>query len=114
MILMVSQVRKVEAIALQPTDRPRKMVTMLHSAFCAVSDRRSVRPHSRSRLPSMSMPISGAVSGMSRMTTVATAIGKMIFSVLETGRSCSILISRSFRVVSRRMIGGWMSGMSAM
>ena len=33
---MVSQVRKVDAIALQPTDRPRKMVTMLHSALCNI------------------------------------------------------------------------------
>ena len=62
----------------------------------------------------MSMPISGAVSGMSRITMVATAIGNTIFSVLETGRSCSILISRSFLVVSRRMSGGCIIGMSAM
>ena len=44
---------------------------------------------------------------------MATAIGNTIFSVLETCRSCSILTSRSFLVVSRRMIGGWISGMSA-
>jgi hypothetical protein len=36
----------------------------------------------------------------------AMMIGKRIFSVLETGRSCDILISRSFLVVSRRMMGG--------
>ena len=87
---------------------------MLHSAFCTVSERRSVTPHSRNRLPSISMPISGAVSGSSRMTNTATAIGNTIFSVLETTRSCSILTSRSLGVVIIRMSGGWMSGISAM
>ena len=47
-------------------------------------------------LLALALGFPAAVSGISRMTTVATAIGKMIFSVLETGRSCSILISRSF------------------
>ena len=37
---------------------------------------------------------------------MVTAIGKMIFSRLVTGRSCSITISRSFLVVSARIIGG--------
>ena len=41
-------------------------------------------------------------------------IGKMTFSVLETLRSWVILIFRSFSVVSACMIGGWISGISAM
>ena len=35
-------------------------------------------------------------------------------SNLETGRSCSILILRSFSVVKSFMIGGWIIGTSAM
>ena len=54
------------------------MVTMLMRAFCAVSDRRSVTPLSRNRLPSMSIPIRGAVSGMSRMTKMVTADRKSV------------------------------------
>ena len=60
------------------------------------------------------MPISGAVSGISRMTMMDTATGKMIFSSLETARGCSILILRSLSVVSSRMMGGWIIGISAM
>ena len=82
------------------------IVTILQSAFCAVSLRRSVTPLSRKRLPSINMPISGATSGISSTQITVTIIGKMIFSVLLTLRSCSILTSRSFLVVSKRMIGG--------
>ena len=56
-------------------------------AFCAVSDRRSVTPHSRNRLPSISEPISGATEGRSRQTKIVTMIGNRTLSFLETGRS---------------------------
>ena len=62
----------------------------------------------------MRQPSSGATDGSSRMTKMVTMMGNRIFCVLETGRSCSILILRSSSVVSRRISGGWMSGMSAM
>ena len=45
---------------------------------------------------------------------MVTAIGKMIFSRLDTGRSCSMTMERSFLVVSARMMGGWITGTSAM
>ena len=86
---------------------------MFISAFCTVSDRRSVTPHSRHKLPSIRQPISGAVDGSSRITTRETTIGKMIFSVLETWRVISILTSRSFLVVSSFIRGGWIIGISA-
>ena len=54
-ILMVLQVRKRPATVVAPTLMPRKMVTMFIRAFWAVSDRRSVRPVSLKRLPSISM-----------------------------------------------------------
>ncbi len=97
-----------------PTEVERKIVTMFMSAFCTVSDRRSVTPHSRNRLPSIRQPISGAVDGRSRMTKMVTMIGKRIFSVLETGRDCTILILRSASEVMSFMIGGWIIGISAM
>src|SRR5690554_4281992 len=55
--------RNLSAISLEPTDRPRKMVTMLISAFWAVSLKRSTTPHSRIRLPKQNIPSSGAASG---------------------------------------------------
>ena len=90
------------------------IVQMLHSAFWIVSERRSTTPHSFARLPSISMPRSGATEGSSIEQMNATKIGKMIFSAFETSRSCVILILRSFSVVSAFMIGGWISGISAM
>ena len=43
-----------------------------------------------------------------------TKIGNSTFSIGCTGRTWCILILRSASVVSARMIGGWMSGTSAM
>ena len=104
----------MEAVAVAPTVVPRKMVTMFISSFWAVLFRRSTTPLSRNRLPSIRQPTSGAAEGSSRLTMMVTAMGKMIFSRLLTGRSCSMTISRSFLVVRARMMGGWMTGTSAM
>ena len=52
-------------------------------------------------------------AGSSSEITMVHMIGKMTFSVLETGRSWVILTLRSFLVVSARMMGGWMTGTSA-
>ena len=56
----------------------------------------------------------GAVEGRSRMTKVATTMGKMIFSVLETSRVCSIFTLRILSVVQSFISGGWIMGISAM
>ena len=69
-------------------------------------------PHSRNRLPSISIPTSGAVDGRIMQTTMVITIGNRIFSSLDTERSCSILILRSFSVVRSFMTGGWMIGTS--
>ena len=45
---------------------------------------------------------------------MVTMMGKMILSVLVTARSCFMTTVRSFLVVSAFMMGGWMTGTSAM
>ena len=75
-------------------------------ALEAVSVSWRTTPHSRKRLPSISIPTRGAVVGRIMQTTTVTTIGKRILSNLETGRSCSILILRSLSVVMARMMGG--------
>ena len=64
------------------------------------------------RLPSISIPTSGAVVGRINTTTIVTITGKRIFSSFETGLSCSILIFLSFSVVRSFIIGGWIIGTS--
>ena len=86
---------------------------MLFSSFCAVLESLSTTPQTRNRLPSISIPISEVASGRIRQMTMETITGKRICSVLETGRSCSILTALSFFVVQSFMIGGWMKGTSA-
>ena len=83
---------------------------MYISALLAVSVSWWTTPLSRNRLPSISIPTSGAVVGRMRQTTMVTMIGKRIFSILDTGRSCAILIFLSDSDVSAFMIGGWMIG----
>jgi hypothetical protein len=62
----------------------------------------------------MRHPIRGAAAGMRMRVKVNTTTGKAIFSVMETGRSCRILISRSFLVVKALIMGGWIRGTRAM
>ena len=112
-IINVCRLRKLAPVAVAPTERPRKMTTMFINSFCAVLDRRSTTPHSFIRLPSIRHPISGAADGRMRATIAVMMIGKTIFSVLDTGRSCPIFIARSFLVVNARMIGGWITGTRA-
>ena len=78
----------------------------------AVSASCFTTPDSLKRLPSISIPTSGAVVGRIRQTTIVTIIGKSIFSSLDTGRNCSILILRSSSVVKSFIIGGWIIGTS--
>ena len=53
-----------------------------------------------------------AVAGRSRITNTATTIGKTIFRLLNH-LSWSIFVFRSSGVVSARMMGGWIRGISA-
>ena len=87
MILMVSAFRKLSASIVRPVPVARKIVTMLINAFCAVSDRRSVTPDSRNRLPSISIPIREATGGRSREITMVEMTGNTIRSNFVTGRS---------------------------
>ena len=76
--------------------------------------RRSTTPHSRIRLPSIRQPIKEAAEGTRKDTKMVTMMGNSTFSVLETGRSCFILILRSASVVRAFMMGGWITGTRAM
>ncbi len=60
------------------------------------------------------MVISGATGGKNRLTMMPMTIGKAIFSSRVTCRDWFIRISRSSRVVSSFITGGWISGISAM
>ena len=111
---MVSQLRNASALVVAPTEVPRRMTTMYIMALEAVSASCPTTPDSLNRLPSISIPTRGAVEGRIRHTTIVTMMGNRIFSSLETGRSCSILILRSLSVVSNFMIGGWIMGTRAM
>ena len=100
-------------VAVAPTLTPRKMVTMFISSFCMVLLRRSSTPHSLARLPSIRQAISGAAEGTSSATNTVTTMGKKIFSRLLTSRRGFMTIWRSSLVVSAFMMGGWITGTSA-
>ena len=110
MISRVWGTRKLSALMVMPVPVARKMVTMLHREFWAVSERRSVTPDSRNRLPSISMPRRAAMGGSSRLMRMVATMGNITRSNFVTGRSCSICTSRSFWEVKSFMIGGWISG----
>ena len=110
----VRKFRNASAVAVAPTVRPRKITTMFISSFCTVLLRRSTTPHSFIRLPSIRQPISGAALGSSSEIITAMISGKRMRSSFDTGRSVRILIPRSFLLVSARMMGGWITGTSAM
>ena len=114
MMARVRTLRKVAAVAVAPTEMPRKMVTMFISSFCMALLRRSSTPHSLARLPSIRQAMSGAAEGTNSATKTVTTTGKKIFSFLLTSRRGFITICRSFSVVSAFMIGGWITGTRAM
>ncbi len=111
---MVFSVKNWSPAMVAPTEMPRNTVTMFIRAFCTVSLRRSVTPHSRHRLPSIRQPISGAVEGSSSTQKMVTTMGKMIFSVLLTSLAWVMTTSRSFLVVNSFISGGWIMGIRAM
>ena len=84
MMISVLGDRKVLAVAVQPTEMPRKMVTMFISSFWAVLLSRSTTPVSLNSTPSIRQATSGAAEGTSRETKMVMTRGKMIFSVRLT------------------------------
>ena len=109
-ILIVSNFRNASALVDAPTDVPSKITTMYIKALDAVSVNCFTTPDSLNRLPSINIPTSGAVVGRIKHTTTVMIIGNKIFSSLDTGRSCSILIFLSSSVVKSFIIGGWIIG----
>ena len=108
--MIVSQFKNASALVVAPTDVPSKITTMYINALEAVSESCLTTPDSLNRLPSISIPTNGAVVGRIVHTTIVTIIGNKILSNFDTGRSCSILILRSFSVVRSFIIGGWIIG----
>ena len=105
-IFKVSQFRNASALVVAPTEVPRRITTIYIMALEAVSVSWRTTPDSLNRLPSISIPTKGAVVGRIRHTTIVMMMGNRIFSSLETGRSCPILIFLSFSVVKSFMMGG--------
>ncbi len=91
----VSGRRKLAPSIVAPTTSPSRIVTMLISGPDAVLASRSVTPDSRSRLPNISRPISGAAGGTASDTSTVITIGNRITAVLDTVRSSGTGISRS-------------------
>ena len=102
----ITTVKNVSALAVAPTVMPKNIVIIFISAFCAVSESLSVTPHSRKRLPSISIPRSGTTEGNNNAQKIRTDTGKIILTVFETPLSCFISTLRSFSVVRSFMIGG--------
>ena len=86
---------------------------MLIIAFWAVSDNLWTTPDSLNKLPIINNPSNGATDGNNNEQNKTTAIGKTIFSVLETFLNCPIFTALSFLVVKAFIIGGWINGINA-
>ena len=92
MISTVWMFRKVAALVVQPTEKPRKIVMMFINSLPAVLVIRSTTPDSFIRLPIIRQPTRMAASGRVRATMMVTMMGKRIFSVLETRRGAVMTI----------------------
>ena len=86
-ISIVCTVRKLSALMVIPVPVAKKMVTILHNAFWEVSDRRSVTPDSRNKLPNIRQLIKAATGGNSKEIMIAAEIGNTTRSNLVTLRS---------------------------
>ncbi len=104
---------KASAVAVAPTESPRNIVTIFTRAFCAVSESLPTTPDSLNKLPSINIPINGNKDGNNKVTIIVTTIGNTIFSICLTCLSCPIFILRSSLVVRAFIIGGCISGTSA-
>jgi hypothetical protein len=90
------------------------MMAMLEISFCNALESRSATPHSRMKLPSARLPMSGMASGSTSAHSAATATGNNTRSRRATSRGRVMRTSRSRFVVSSRITGGWTTGTSAM
>ena len=70
-------------------------------------------PDSLNKFPNINNPSNGATDGNNRDVNSTTAIGKTIFSVLDTFLNCPIFTALSFWVVRALIIGGWIKGIKA-
>ena len=102
----VSTFKKASALSFEPTPKPKKIVVMLINSFCAVELKRSTTPDSRIKLPKQNIPTKGVAEGKKKIVMASTPTGKIIFSILVTGRNCFISILRSSSVVNAFIIGG--------
>ncbi len=99
--------RNLSASIVAPMQSPRSSVTILAISFSEALFKRSTTPHSFMRLPSITVPISGAPLGARIEAKIVTTIGNMIFVVCDIGCfTAPITIVRSLSVVRARMIGG--------
>ena len=94
---------------------PRSSVMRFAKSFCAVWERRSKQPHSRSRLPNIRKPTSETDIGAMKPAMIVTMMGTQMRSERETCLGLyGMCIARSFFVVTSLMANGWMIGTSAM
>ena len=114
-IMMVCTVTNWSARMEKAMVMPSSSVMRLAKSFWAVSDRRLSTPHSRMRLPNIRKPTRETEAGATRPATKVTMMGNRMRVVLVTalGRY-SILMARSFLVVTSLMAAGWMMGTRAM
>ncbi len=110
---MEAGLRKLVAWVEAPTVRPMRIVTMSMSGPEAVLARRLVTPHSFSRLPKKSIPNRGRPEGTRKAVSRMHNSGKSTFSRWLTARGGRMRMRRSLGVVSRRMMGGWITGTRA-
>jgi len=74
-IISVSHCRNSSARSLEATVIPKRMVIKLVKTFCAVSERESSTPHSRSRFPNIKKPINATLLGANRPAITVMVIG---------------------------------------
>ena len=84
-ISRVSPRKKLFASIVAPMQSPSSSVTILVISFSAAFFKRSTTPLSRIKLPSMTVPISGAPLGAKIEAKIVTTMGKTILVVFEIG-----------------------------
>ncbi len=83
-ISTVCKRKNLSADIVRPVPNAKKIVTILQSAFCDVSDNLSVTPDSRNKLPSINIPIKEAIGGNNKLIMIVAIIGNTIRSNLVT------------------------------
>jgi Na+-transporting methylmalonyl-CoA/oxaloacetate decarboxylase beta subunit len=70
----VSACKNLSALILEPTDKPKKIVTILINSFCDVLLKRSTTPHTFIKLPKQNIPTSNMIPGLEYSLSDAAAI----------------------------------------